>query len=143
MRPVKPCRQPHGTIARYTAGCSCFECRVVWTEYQVARSRTPQKVDKAEAMRHVARLKAQGMDYQDIAFAAGMAMSTLTHVRKHSRMIRSETADAILGVMGPREKRRLDAEYAAELLREGRSPRQIAEALGCSERHIYRLRAAS
>ena len=91
-------------------------------------------------MRHVEKLHAQGMEYQDIAFSAGMAMSTLTYVRKHSRMIRRETSEALLGVMGPRANRPLDRERAALLIAEGRTPRQVAEELGCSERHIYRMR---
>lgn len=102
MRPQRSCHKPHGTTARYTAGCSCFECCEAWREYQADRKASgPKTVDGDLARARIAELRAQGFPRRAIAESAGLAYRTLRAIEcGESKRVRIETLDALLGCTG-------------------------------------------
>lgn len=102
MRPQRACRQGHGTVARYTAGCSCFPCCEAWREYQADRKENGSKtVDGDLARARIAELRAQGFSRRAIAESAGLSYRGLRAIESgESARVRSETLDALLGATG-------------------------------------------
>lgn len=103
MRPQRNCRQPHGTIARYAAGCSCFECCEAWREYQAYQKAAGALTTDAEPVRaHLRTLYRKGYSRRAVSEATGVAYRTLRAIDgRESSRVRCETHDAIMGFSGP------------------------------------------
>jgi hypothetical protein len=98
-RPRIGCLQPHGTLARYTAGCSCFDCCEAKNAYQRAyRVLGGNRLADAEPMRlHIERLKRAGWSDRAIAEQAAISHNTVRYVRTGRRVrVRQESVDAVL-----------------------------------------------
>lgn len=137
MRPRRACNAPHGTPARYRAGCSCIPCCDAWNTYQAAM---PPLTDAALIRSHIEGLHRQ-MSYRAIAEAAGVSMRGLMQIvwGEHAR-VRSHMADAILGVDGPAETSRgwIAARNARRLVAKMRTRHTVAEvASACSISRSY------
>lgn len=93
----------HGTIRGHQFGCSCVECCDAWATYQAEwRRGEHRRVDVRPVRRHIRRLR-KTMTQRAIAEAAGCALSTIEKIQTDEyRMVREETADAILSVTGGR-----------------------------------------
>jgi len=98
-------RCPHGTHARYVAGCHCMVCRAAHSRYNSGRERAKADgdwdgiVDAEPARVHVTRLGRVGMGYKAVAAAAGVPTSTLWAVKTGNRTrIRASALSRILGV---------------------------------------------
>lgn len=105
--------QPHGTRARYAAGCGCEPCKAGNRAYENHRARqavygrpTTNLIDAEPARQHVRALLAAGMGARSIAAAGGVNrnwIKSLLHGRPDrgnppTQRIRPETADALLAV---------------------------------------------
>ena len=102
MRPQKHSRAPHGTISRYTAGCSCLQCCDAWSEYQQSvrdgRTHVPQTMPPEEARTSVIRLL-EHISVAEIARRSGLNRSTIRDIRDgRYPIVRRSTFDAIRGV---------------------------------------------
>ena len=101
MRPQRPSNSPHGTDARYRAGCSCLPCceaHAEWIRDQRAGQGNPW-VSSREAAKHVRSLKRSGMTLLAISQSAAVSRRVVSDLRCGYRpRIRQSTADAILGV---------------------------------------------
>lgn len=103
-RPQRGCRQPHGTNARYTAGCSCLDCCEAHAEYQRQRGpkTTVTNVPVEVLQRHVRVLKQRGMSRRAISDMSGVSYKTLRNiddaVYDH---VTADTAAALLELRGP------------------------------------------
>jgi hypothetical protein len=101
-RPQRPCHQPHGTVSRYVAGCSCFECCEAWGAYQrdrkaERRAGIERTVDAAPVREHIRKLMYSGWRTRAIAEQAALSYNTVRYVRKGWRTrITRESAEAIL-----------------------------------------------
>lgn len=76
---------PHGTRARYIAGCHCASCRAANTaygrSYKQARARNGCRLVSTEPVRiHILALHADGVEYVAIARAAGCHIAVLTAI---------------------------------------------------------------
>ena len=103
-RPQRPCRQPHGTVARYVSGCSCLTCCDEWRRYRAAYNSGGHRLrDPLTARRHIAYLKSNSrMSYRAIAECAGLALNTVRSIADGTtKRIHPETHDALLTVRGP------------------------------------------
>lgn len=99
MRPQRDCRQPHGTIGRYTAGCSCFDCCEAKVEYQRAYRAEGggRLVDAAPMREHIERLMSTGWRTRAIAEQAALSYNTVRYVRTGRRnRVTQESLDAVL-----------------------------------------------
>lgn len=102
MRPQRTCVQPHGTVARYVSGCSCFECCEEWRAYQRELKERPGTIDASPVREHVCALIATGFSTRAIAEHAQVAYNTVRGVRDGWwGSIRRDTAEAILSVSAP------------------------------------------
>ena len=96
MRPQRPCRQPHGTTARYASGCSCPECCEAWRLYQAAK---PRRIPAEYAEARIRYLGQGGVSLRRIAKASGKSRSTLHRILHGGvRHVARDTYEAILGV---------------------------------------------
>lgn len=105
-RPQRGCRQPHGTIARYVAGCSCFECCEANAAYQRRwkadhRAGIERVVAAGPVKEHILKLMRMGWGTRAIAEQAAVSYNTVRYVRTDRRSrISKECADAILTLRG-------------------------------------------
>jgi len=152
-RRQRACHQPHGTNARYVAGCSCIECcdahREYIAEYKRGANRT---VDAAPVRAHLAKLYAQGYSRRSIASSAQVSYGALrlidgsTPMRngKYTQRVRIENAEAILaldkalpadhgGWLPVEETRAL----VARMRERGFTRQRIADAAGVSDTAVY------
>ena len=102
MRPQRTCHQPHGTVTRYVAGCSCIECcdahRLYQAEHRVGRRYVASMVDPRPTRRRILALLTS-MGVCEIAKRAGVRRETVRAIRDGKfRSVKRATADAILGV---------------------------------------------
>lgn len=100
-RPQRSCRDPHGTVNRYAAGCSCIECCDAWAAYaheaRVGRRYIPRNVDPEPVRRHI-RCLLRTLTIVEIARRAGITRMTVRAIRDgRYPSIKRGTADAILG----------------------------------------------
>jgi hypothetical protein len=98
-RAQRGCRQPHGTVARYVAGCSCFECCEAHNDYQreYRSDGGGRLVDAAPVVAQIRKLMASGWGTRAIAEQAAISYNTVRYVRtgRRTRMTR-ESAEAIM-----------------------------------------------
>lgn len=113
-RPTKPTSAPHGTLTRYTAGCSCFECCEAKNAYQLEylHDGRPRRVDVEPVRARLHELYRQGWSRGTIATAIGVHVGVLRLAdgtsaasqgrdsRRVTTRIRRETADAIMSFDG-------------------------------------------
>lgn len=141
-------RQPHGTRARFAAGCACLPCRAANADYNRARIPTAwaHPLMIRHVKQHIATLRAAGLGMRQIAARSGIGRTRLNEIvrgigynrsRPAKRKLKVETANAILAVtvVGPTPGGSLvDAEPTWRLLDEmldaGYSKAAIARALG-------------
>ena len=103
MRPQKPCRQPHGTVTRYVAGCSCLDCCEAHADYaresRYGRSGyKPLNLAPDSVREHISNL---GLGVCEIARRAGVSRTTVRAIAAgRYGSVKRETAAAILGVDG-------------------------------------------
>lgn len=103
-RPQRGCRSPHGTNARYTAGCSCFDCCDAHAAYQRARGpkTTKTNVPVSVVAAHVRKLKAKGMSRRAITEMSGVSYKTLRNIDDGAyENVIADTAAALLALTGP------------------------------------------
>lgn len=136
--------KPHGTHARYVAGCHCFQCRVAHSRYNVERDRAKAAgdyngvVDAAPVREHLRKLSRQGVGYKTVAEAADVSKTILNNIlagrrtrvrartmRKVLAIDKSAVADHALIPSGP-TWRLID-----ELIGRGYSKAQLARWMGC------------
>lgn len=97
--------QPHGTRARYAAGCKCLLCRAANSQYEAKRQRLIRAgqwravVSATKARRHLRSLANLGVGYKQVADAAGVAESIVLKIRTGERKrILAATEQRILEV---------------------------------------------
>ena len=97
--------RPHGTRARYRAGCKCLPCRSANSRYctdrYAAREAGDRRdlVDAKAARRHLKKLSKLGIGYKSVAAAASVAVSVVAKIRTGKRTkIRAHTERRILAV---------------------------------------------
>lgn len=104
-RPQRPTRSPHGTNARYVAGCSCFECCEAHAAYQRERGcRTVKTNVPLEVVRaHIDHLKREHrMSRRAIADMSGVSYKTLRNIDDGVfESVTAATAEALLALRGP------------------------------------------
>ncbi|MHB1324010.1 MAG: hypothetical protein ACYCXZ_06670 [Coriobacteriia bacterium] len=100
MRPQRACNQPHGTVARYVAGCSCLPCCNAWRDYQVEwKADTARLVDAAPVAEHIKVLIYNGWRTRGIAEQAGVSYNTVRYCRTGRRpTIHRDSAAAIMSL---------------------------------------------
>jgi len=99
-RQTRPCRQPHGTVARYQAGCSCLTCCDAWRDYQAEwKLDRDRLIDAAPVAEHIERLIRLGWRTRGIAEQAGVSYNTVRYCRTGRRpAIHRDSAAAILSL---------------------------------------------
>ena len=99
-RPQRPCHQPHGTSARYIAGCSCLACCDANAAYLREWKRDGDRIIDAEpTRRHIAVLIYNGWRTRGIAEQAGVSYNTVRYCRTQRRTrIHRDSAAAILSL---------------------------------------------
>ena len=99
-RVQRPCSSPHGTTARYVAGCSCFECCEAWRVYQVEwkADPDPRLIDAAPVAEYIAKLRHNGWHNRAIAEQAGVAYNTVRFAGTLRPTIHRDTAAAIMSL---------------------------------------------
>lgn len=97
-RPQRSCQQPHGTVARYQAGCSCFECCEANAAYQREwKQDRGRLVDASPVRAHIKTLMHHGWKTRAIAEQAGVSYNTVRYCRTGRRpTIHRDSAAAIL-----------------------------------------------
>jgi hypothetical protein len=97
--------QPHGTVARYNAGCRCEDCCYAESCYgKELRVRhniglANPIVPATKARNHILRLQREGLGQVRLSWASGVRLTTIQEIRtKQKTRIRKDTQDAILGV---------------------------------------------
>lgn len=94
--------RPHGSRARYLAGCRCLLCRAANAEYRTDCYRAPETVQLVSAKRvrrHLQVLRRCGMGYREVARKAGVDPKHLRQIRSGDRhRIRATTEACVLGV---------------------------------------------
>ncbi len=100
MRVQRSCRQPHGTVARHQAGCSCLPCCDAWAAYQREWKRdSARHVDAAPVRDYIRRLVYNGWRTRGIAEQAGVSYNTVRYCRTGRRpTIHRDSAEAILSL---------------------------------------------
>jgi hypothetical protein len=97
-RQQRVCRQPHGTVARHQAGCSCLPCCDAWAAYQYEWKRdTPRLIDAAlvparSTLRMIERLR-KHHSLAAIARECGVSVKSLPQPKQHS--VQARTAKRI------------------------------------------------
>lgn len=96
-RPQRPCRQPHGTVARYAAGCSCLKCCEAWNVWnRDHRAGRIKDVPPDAARDHIKYLRARGWSVRAIATQAVVGYTTVwAIVRGERQHIRPSISNAI------------------------------------------------
>jgi hypothetical protein len=97
VRPQRACRQPHGTVARYISGCSCFECCEEWRRYQAEwKADSPRLVDAEPVRAYIVRLRHNGWRTRGIAEQSGIPYATVRALREGRRVkVNRDAAEAI------------------------------------------------
>jgi len=147
VRPQKPCHQPHGTISRYTSGCSCLECceakrRYNAKTFDAGRKHYIRQNQPSEPVRRHVRRLLNHMSARSIAESACVSRTTVKAIRDgRYSTVKRETADAILGVCVPTARRPVDHERILLLRAEGLDVDAIACHAGCTTRTVWRVLA--
>lgn len=150
-RPQRPCRQPHGTPARYSAGCSCLSCCNAWADYQKVRKAEIREgltriVDAGPVREHIRWLIARGWRMRAIAEQSLVSFTTVHDVLDGRRpRVRREIAEAIL-TLGPTalptDSTALVPAHATHRLLDRlyrrHGPEAVARAMGISRRSLPR-----
>jgi hypothetical protein len=90
--------------ACYSAhGCRCDACRNCNVEYEAMRTRRTAygqqtMVDAAPVLEHVRVLSAAGLGKARLSQLTGLSVSTILKLKRESKRVRKETADAIMAV---------------------------------------------
>ncbi len=97
--------KPHGTRARYVAGCKCVPCRAANSRYNTEREAAKKAgdyrgiVSADRARRHLLKLSKQGVGYKAVADACGSSHTIVGNVAwGYRKQIRASTERAILSV---------------------------------------------
>jgi hypothetical protein len=101
LRPQRACNQPHGTAARYLAGCSCLACCDAWAEWQREWKADPEPrlVDSAPVRDYIRLLIWNGWRTRGVAEQAGVAYNTVRYCRTQRRpTMTRDSAAAILSL---------------------------------------------
>jgi len=136
-------RCPHGTRARYVAGCRCFQCRSANSLYQRQREQAIKEGDErglvpvTRSVRHIKALSEKGIGYKVVADAAGVASSIVSKMLwGGKKKIRKDTQAKILSVdeQAAADHSRIPAgptwQLLESLIEEGYTKTQIAKWLG-------------
>lgn len=140
VRQQRPCRQPHGTVARYAAGCSCFECCEAHRKYMAFHKlEGPFTTDGDEARAIIRRLRAAGHSRRAIAEGAGLGYRTLRLIESgESSNVRVDTLEALKAYRTAphRSTAQIPARSTLRLIermaRSGMSRSEVAHRLGLS-----------
>jgi hypothetical protein len=99
-RQQRVCRQPHGTVARHQAGCSCLPCCDAWAAYQYEWKRdTPRLIDAAPVRERIRLLGYNGWRTRGIAEQSGVSYNTVRYCRNGWRpTIHRDSAAAIMSL---------------------------------------------
>lgn len=96
---------PHGTRARYKAGCRCLLCRAANARYEAERAQARAAGDNnslvaADAAReHLLRLSREGVGTDAVSAASDIATSVIWRIRSRlSVSIRRRTEEKLLAV---------------------------------------------
>lgn len=95
---------PHGTRARYSAGCHCLPCRAANARYETNRNRQraygrTAYVNAAPIRAHLAALAERGMGVRAVAARSGVSRSAVSGIATGATVrVRPATATAILAV---------------------------------------------
>lgn len=96
---------PHGTRARYVAGCRCLICKAAASRYatkrQAARKEgdTRELVDAGQLRDHLSRLHESGMSHRAIAAAAGVSQPIISGIRSGAKLrVRRHIAKRLLAL---------------------------------------------
>jgi len=93
---------PHGSRARYVAGCRCDDCRRANREYARERARAGDwrgLVDAAPARAHILALSAQGVGKHSVSAACDVGVTVIEEIRTgRKQRARKPTIDRILAV---------------------------------------------
>jgi lambda repressor-like predicted transcriptional regulator len=145
-RPQAGCRQPHGTVARYVAGCSCFDCCEAKSEYQRAYRAEGggRLVDAAEIVQHIEKLMRSGWSTRAIAEQSALSYNTVRYVRTGRRAkLTRESAEAIMTLriapLATTSSALIPARHTLRLisrLRRHHSLQAIADAAGLSRKSL-------
>jgi hypothetical protein len=135
--------KPHGTRARYAAGCKCMLCRAANSRYETVRALARKNgdanpiVSADRARRHLAELSAKGIGRHSVHEACDVSEQILCAIIYGQREnIRARTERRILAVdEGARRGKCLMPaaptwRLLRELLRDGYSKVQIVEWMG-------------
>ena len=102
VRPQRVTHQPHGTITRYAAGCSCSQCCEAHAAYareaRIGRRYVRRNYPAAVVSRRVHALLAS-LALAEVARRSGLGRATVRAIRDRKyKTVKSETRDAIYGV---------------------------------------------
>jgi hypothetical protein len=143
MRRQRPCTRPHGTVARYAAGCSCFECCEAWRFYQRDyRAGEGRSVDGDPARRLIAYLERVGHSRRAIAEGSGLSYRTLRAIESgESKRVHADTMEALKSYRHPPtgSSALVPAEHTRHLLAlitKRMTAQAAADALGVSRRSL-------
>ena len=92
-------KYPHGTRARYVAGCRCEPCTIANREYARMRTKLPPNplVSAGPARRHLLRLSERGIGKRSVAEVAKVGLTAIQDIKNGTKTrIRKETSDKIL-----------------------------------------------
>lgn len=142
--------RPHGTRAKYMAGCSCLPCRAANANYisarkmALAQGRGNDLISPYHAREHVLALQKRGLGTRRIAQVAGLDRSTIQKVLRNAEQIRRQVSDQIRAVTySPADGARVAAEKThrriAVLVEEGYSKRALARRIGLAHPVSLRL----
>lgn len=100
-RPQRPCRQPHGTMARYVAGCSCFDCCNAWRDYlrEKKTADQPSMVDATPIRDRIKVLEYNGWRWRGISEQAAVSYASVRDCRTGKRArVHREFAEAVMSL---------------------------------------------
>jgi hypothetical protein len=97
--------KPHGTRARYMAGCKCLLCRAANSRYETERFRARRNGDwngivpAARARKHLIKLSKQQVGRRSVSEVTGISETILQHIKQGKRRnIRARTERLILNI---------------------------------------------
>jgi hypothetical protein len=135
--------RPHGTRARYRAGCRCLPCRAANSRYEAQRQRLRRQgdwngiVDAAPVRRHILWLSRNSVGRDAVSAAADVSVTVINQIRSGVRVhCRARTARRILALDldarsgGSHVPARQSWSRLTKLLRRGYSKAQLARWLG-------------
>lgn len=150
-RPQHTCNQPHGTVARYTSGCSCLACCETWRVYSLASLHGEHRMVDADVVRkHIRYLQARGWSLRAVEAKALVGDGTVRRIMAgKSRGVRQSTAApifaltdvAVIGgpnVLIPARPTRMTIQH---LLRRHTLAR-VARASGLARQHIRQIQTS-